>query len=113
MSDYPIEIKIRNNANGEVKIYHLRQCNALEDDSLVEQLKTPYGKPNDKEIWIARFIRDYQGMDEKKVREMKRWEKEILAVQWLKFNDITSTNFLEEVTSSGEGSKDSTSSPLD
>lgn len=113
MQDYPIEIKIQNNANKEIKIYHLRQCNALEDDSLVEQLKTPQGKPNDKEIWIARLVRDYHEIDEKKARDLPRWEKEILALQWLKFNDITPTNFLEEIPKDGEKSSDNTLSPLD
>ena len=53
------------------------------------------GKTNEKEVWIARLIRDFEGIDDAKVRKMPRWEMETLVAYWKKFNDMDIATFLE------------------
>jgi len=109
-SEYPIEVKTKNPATGQVKKYNLRQCTALEDDSLVTQRLDAKGKPNDKEIWLSRVVRDFENMDDAKVRKMARWEYETLLQFWKKYNEMDITSFLEVTATIEDPPKNDTSS---
>lgn len=88
----------------------MRQCTAFEDDSLVVQMVGPTGKPNEKEIWIARIIRDFEEIDDAKARKMPRWEWETLAAYWKKYNDMDIVSFLEATESEDDKLKKDISS---
>lgn len=96
MTDYPIKINFKDPNGGVTKARHLRQCGAFEDDSLVLQMAGPDGKPNEKAIWIARIVRDFDGMTDDTVRKLSRWEMETLVYFWKKYNDMDIGIFLEE-----------------
>ena len=110
MAEYPIEVKVKNSATKESRVYRMRQCTAFEDDSLVVQMIDSKGKTNEKEVWIARIIRDFEGIDDAKVRKMPRWEMETLVAYWKKFNDMDITSFLEVTEAEEEKLKSDTSS---
>lgn len=109
MTKYPIEIKVKNSATKEEKTYHLRQCSAFEDDSLVVQMQDPKGKPNDKEIWIARLVRDIEEITDEIARKMPRWEWETLCLQWKRYNEVDMSSFLEVEETNKNQDSDSSS----
>lgn len=95
VEQFPIKFNLQS-PQGEKKEYKMKYCTWVEDQSLLLSMQTPKGDINMKEVWISRFQRDIEGMDEKTLRSMKKWEFSSLIVIWQMYNDTNPTRFLDQ-----------------
>lgn len=93
---FPIQFTLLH-PDGKTKIkYKMRYCTWLEDNSLIMSMQTPKNDINMREVWLARLQRDIEGLDEKRVRTMPKWEFSSLISMWMSYNDTNPTRFLDQ-----------------
>jgi len=91
---YDIEIKWLDPATKKEHTAKMRKQRWIYDQSLQLKLVDPQGKPNFKELWIARIADTVEGLTTEAIKKLDQFTMNIYIAKWLEYNDVTDASFL-------------------